>query len=242
MNAAEIPIESADPALDVEGAGQRRCIVTGQVLPREQLVRFVLDEAGQVWPDSMEKLPGRGVWVGCTAVLLEQAVRKILFAKAFRRSVTVDPALTVTVSGILQGHLQNLLGLARKSGLTVQGLPQVLAAAQRRQLSLLLLATDAGQDGQDKLTPYFKAADVIQLLDSPSLGQALGRDQAVYVGLSPHRLTTALRVAAGRFSGFSIKENVALPARLEQIGAAKTGADSLGGGCRSPDEQCHEQY
>lgn len=240
MSAAEPTDEIDDLEPDAETSGQRRCLVTGQVQPREQLLRFVVDEAGRVWPDIAEKLPGRGVWVGCSAPPLEQAVRKNLFAKAFRRTVSVDPALVATVSAQLRQQLLNLLGLCRKSGLTVQGLPQVLAAAQQGRLTLLMLATDAGQDGPDKLARYFKAADISQLLDSPALGQALGRDQAVYVGLTPHRLTTALRVAAQRFSGFFTKENIALAAGLAQIGAAKTGADDVGGGCRSPDEQCHE--
>lgn len=237
MTEAETPAEADLETPDAEtAAGQRRCLVTGAVQPREQLLRFVVDEAGQVWPDIMEKLPGRGVWVGCAAAQLEQAVRKNLFAKAFRRAVSVDPALTATVGVQLRRQLLNILGLCRKSGLTVHGLPQVQAAAQQRRLTLLLLATDAGQDGQDKLAAYFKAADIIQLLDSPSLGQALGRDQAVYVGLSPHRLTTALRVAAQRFSGFFVKENIALPVALAQIGAATSGVGHTGGGGRLPDK------
>ncbi len=236
MTVTEIPAAADDLAPDDLATGQRRCLVTGAVLPRDQLLRFVVDDAGRVWPDILEKLPGRGVWVGCATAQLDKAVQKNLFAKAFRRAVMVDPTLTTTAGAQLRQQLLNLLGLCRKSGLTVQGLPQVLAAAQQRRLSLLLLATDAGQDGQDKLAAYIKPVDIIQLLDSPSLGLALGRDQAVYVGLPPHRLTTALRVAAQRFSGFFIKENIALPAALAQIGAATSGIGHTDGGGCLPDK------
>jgi len=42
---------------------ERTCIVSGQVLPRDRLIRFVAGPGGQAVPDLGERLPGRGVWV-----------------------------------------------------------------------------------------------------------------------------------------------------------------------------------
>ncbi|NBT33389.1 MAG: DUF448 domain-containing protein, partial [Rhodobacteraceae bacterium] len=38
---------------------ERRCIVTGEVQPKQGLIRFVVGPDGTVVPDIMEKLPGR---------------------------------------------------------------------------------------------------------------------------------------------------------------------------------------
>ena len=40
---------------------ERRCIVTGESQPKAGLVRFGLGPAGQVVPDVLGRLPGRGL-------------------------------------------------------------------------------------------------------------------------------------------------------------------------------------
>ena len=42
---------------------ERKCLATGEVQPKGGLVRFVMGPDGQVVPDVVGKLPGRGVWV-----------------------------------------------------------------------------------------------------------------------------------------------------------------------------------
>ena len=41
----------------------RTCILSGQNLPREQLIRFVAGPDGHAVADLACKLPGRGVWI-----------------------------------------------------------------------------------------------------------------------------------------------------------------------------------
>ncbi len=52
---------------------ERRCIVTGEVTPKEGLIRFVVGPDNQVVPDVLEKLPGRGMWVTATRDALDKA-------------------------------------------------------------------------------------------------------------------------------------------------------------------------
>ena len=68
-----------------ETVRERRCIVSGEVLPDRALIRFVVSPDGQVTPDVAAKLPGRGIWVGATQEALATAIRKNLFAKAAKR-------------------------------------------------------------------------------------------------------------------------------------------------------------
>ena len=53
MSSAEEKIKSSE----------RKCIATGQVLSKTQLVRFVLGPSNKICPDPENKLPGRGIWV-----------------------------------------------------------------------------------------------------------------------------------------------------------------------------------
>jgi len=72
------------------GSRERRCIVTGEVLPEARLLRFVLAPDGQVVPDVEAKLPGRGLWVSADRTILAQAVAKRLFARAAKAQAAAD--------------------------------------------------------------------------------------------------------------------------------------------------------
>ena len=49
---------------DREGP-ERRCIATGEVQPKQGMIRFVVGPDNQIVPDLLEKLPGRGIWASC---------------------------------------------------------------------------------------------------------------------------------------------------------------------------------
>ena len=72
-----------------DGGPLRRCIATGVVRPKTDLIRFVLSPDGIVTPDIAEKLPGRGLWLTADADALKAAVRKGAFSRAARRKATV---------------------------------------------------------------------------------------------------------------------------------------------------------
>ena len=69
---------------------ERRCIVTGEILPDEKRVRFVVGPDNQIVPDIEETLPGRGIWVKAERAAIEKAVAKGLFARAAKAQVTAD--------------------------------------------------------------------------------------------------------------------------------------------------------
>lgn len=186
----------------------RRCIVTGAIKPREQLIRFVVGPDQQVWPDLAEKLPGRGLWVSCEAGALDTAIRKNLFAKAARTSAKPAPDLAARVLAQLLRRLQDDLGLAKRSGAIIAGFSQLEPAVAQGQVALLLVATDAGADGRKKLAVKLAPEAIISVLTAAEQGQALGHDQLVYVGLlrqAVHKaLIVRIGVAADRLGGFVV--------------------------------------
>ena len=60
---------------------ERKCIATGQVYSKSQLVRFVLGPNGVIYPDPENKLPGRGIWVKADRSAILQAERGQLFSR-----------------------------------------------------------------------------------------------------------------------------------------------------------------
>ena len=180
----------------------RRCVATRRALPRERLVRFVVDPAGEVRPDVAARLPGRGVWLTAERGAISAAVAKGLFGKAARRRVQVAADLADQVERMLVRRCQDLLGLARRAGQLVVGFDQVADALRHRRVAVLVAAVDGAWDGRRKLRALAGAVPLVELLDRRELGCAIGRDEAVHLAVLPGGLAERLRHEAERLAGF----------------------------------------
>ena len=60
-------------AKDRSDGPERKCIATGEVQPKNGLIRFVVGPESQIVPDVLEKLPGRGIWVSADREALDKA-------------------------------------------------------------------------------------------------------------------------------------------------------------------------
>ena len=76
---------------------ERRCIATGEVQPKRGLIRFAVGPDGQIVPDVLEKLPGRGIWVAAERSALVTAVEKKLFSRGAKRwgDQRIHPVVTL---------------------------------------------------------------------------------------------------------------------------------------------------
>ncbi len=182
---------------------ERRCIATGIDLPKNQLLRFVLSPEHVVTFDAAHKLPGRGLWLTPQKDALALAMRKNLFAKSAKASAIVPADLPTQIEQQLTRRFLQLLSLARKAGMVLAGFDQVEAAlrAQKatQRAALVLVAADAAYDGQRKLYGLAKGAGIgwHKSLSRHELGQALGREEAVFVALLPSGLTTNIEELMG---------------------------------------------
>ena len=59
---------------------ERKCIATGQVLSKSELVRFVVGPNNVLYPDPENKLPGRGLWVKADRSAIAKAEKEKLFS------------------------------------------------------------------------------------------------------------------------------------------------------------------
>jgi len=186
---------------------ERRCIVTGEVLPEARLIRFVSDPDGNIVPDIDAKLPGRGLWVSAERASLEKAIAKNLFSRAAKKPVKADAGLPARVEKLLVRRMADDLGLARRIGALILGFDQVeRALSAKNPPHLLVEASDGAADGRRKLIAVAWAQGlkptVIDCLDSGELGLALGRENVVHAALKSGQLAERLERNAGRLAGF----------------------------------------
>ena len=189
---------------------ERRCIVTGEIMPDQRLIRFVLAPDGEVVPDVAAKLPGRGLWVTATRVAIGAAVEKKLFARAAKASANASPDLAERAEKALVARMSGDLGLARRSGALVLGFDNVLRALESPKApNLLIDASDGAADGKRKLYNAAHARGVkpqlITCLSSAELGLALGRENVIHAALQPGGLAERLMFDAERLQGLRVR-------------------------------------
>lgn len=205
-------------------APERRCIATGEVRPVAELVRFVVSPDGVVVPDIEGTLPGRGIWVTAEAGAVAQAAARGAFARAARSAVSVPEGLDALVRATLARRVLSLLGLAKKAGRLVAGHAKVADAAARPGISVLFLASDAGEEGRRNTVALAArtGAPVIAAFSAQELGLALGRPNVVHAALTaggPGKPSGAQgdARAGGRLAGLVLNEVRRLRGFLEEV-------------------------
>ena len=195
MAKADHDIDSNDPAAGPE----RRCIVTGDVQPKAGLIRFVVGPEGQIVPDVLGKLPGRGMWVTADRAVLEQA-KKGQFARAAKRAVSIPDGLIDEIERQLARRVVDLIALARKAGLAVAGFEKVKGWLANGEVRVLLQASDGSERGKTKLwTPT--GARYYGCLTSQELGLAFGRQSVIHGALASGRLSDRVVEEAAKLRG-----------------------------------------
>lgn len=205
INMAETPVfvdETGGSGGGKNPSSERKCLVTRAAADRAELIRFVLDPAGQVLPDVDERLPGRGMWLSAGRDVVNKAVEKRLFGRAARQSVTVLDGLADRIEALLTRRFYDGLGLARRAGHIVMGFDQVQAVLAKSGAAVLLSAADAAEDGRRKLRHLAPGLPLIVAGPREEIGSALGREYLVHAALLPGKLAIRVLRDAGRLAGF----------------------------------------
>ncbi|MEX0369461.1 MAG: RNA-binding protein [Tateyamaria sp.] len=185
---------------DRTGESERKCIATGESQPKQGLIRFVMGPDGQVVPDVMGKLPGRGVYVASSRAALAAAVKKKLFARGFKAQVQVPDELVQEVERQVVRRLIELISLARKSGDAVSGFERVKDWLAKEEARVLIQASDGSGRGKSKLSTPYKGK-FIGCLTADELGMAFGRQTAIHAALASGGLSKRVVDEAQRLQG-----------------------------------------
>ncbi len=185
---------------DREYGPKRRCNLPGEIGSPTGLVRFVVSPDGEIAPDILGKLPGRGIWVSADRDAIETAVTKNLFARAAKAKVTVPEDLADRVEAGLARRLTDLIALKRKAGEAVAGFEKVKDWLASGKVAVLLQATDGSERGKSKLwTP--EGARYFSVLTSQELGLAFGRQSVIHGALAAGGLAPRVVEGAAKLQG-----------------------------------------
>jgi uncharacterized protein len=178
-------------ATSVAAGTERTCVVSRELKPVAELIRFVVGPAGEAVPDIKRKLPGRGIWITSTRTALEEAIKRNVFARGFKRDVKIAKDLTAQTERLLETAALDALAMAGKAGCVVGGFSKVEANLDRDNVLALLHASDAAADGKRKLDAVLHRSTsekpreiaVIDAFSGIQLDLALNRPNVVHAAL-----------------------------------------------------------
>jgi uncharacterized protein len=180
---------------------ERKCLATGEGQPKGGLVRFCLDPEGQVVPDILGKLPGRGFYVSADRELIEKVAKKGLFARAARQPVKLPDGLADLVEALLLQRAVALLSMARKAGEAVMGYEKVKDWLANGTAATLIQASDGSERGKTKLRAPEGERGFIGVLTAGEIGLAFGRERAIHAALAAGGLRTRVVEEAAKLAG-----------------------------------------
>jgi predicted RNA-binding protein YlxR (DUF448 family) len=189
--------------------GERLCVVSRQVKPVAEMIRFVVGPQGDVVPDLKRKLPGRGIWVTATREQLAEGVRRGAFARGFGRPVKTPDDFVDSTERLLERSALDALAISGKAGQVVAGFSKVEAALLRGHAATLLHATDAAPDGVRKLEALRRQSEeegrkvgLIAAFPSAQLDLALGRSNVIHAALLAGPATETFIARCARLDRF----------------------------------------
>lgn len=217
--------------LDEESGSLRTCIVTRARHSPDSMIRFVLDPSGAVVPDIKRKLPGRGVWTLASSSVVDEAVRKKAFSRAFRQPVETPADLSAMVDQQLLRDALQSLAMANKAGLAVAGAFQVQEALATSPVAVLFQASDGSAGGLSKMRQAARRGGggdgpepgetvpakplIVDFLNSDQIGLALGRTNVIHAALKPGPASNAFAARCRRLASF--RSEGLLPDGAEQL-------------------------
>nr|WP_238929729.1 MULTISPECIES: DUF448 domain-containing protein [Sphingopyxis] len=192
-------------------------MVTGDVAPAGRLVRLALGPDGMIAPDVLGKAPGRGAWIGVDREALEAAQAKGKLKGGLARALhegafTIPDDLGARIEAQLARATLDRLGLEARGGMLILGSERIEDAARRGQVRLLLHAQDAGEDGRKKLAQAWRVGEdhegsgregTVLPVDRYTLSMALGRENAVHLGVTDARAADRVLAHLSRWQFFT---------------------------------------
>ena len=186
---------------------ERTCLATGAKGSPDAMIRFARSPDGVATPDLAERLPGRGAWVMADRSAIETAVRRQGFSRGFKAPTTAPEGLADMIEAALAKRCLEAVGLARKAGEAVTGFDQVRAALKEGGAAALIFASEAAEDGREKLLRLARAMPeetplLTGCFSGGELGLALGREGAIYAALAAGPHARRFVREATRLAGF----------------------------------------
>lgn len=181
----------------------RKCIVTGKILPKAELLRFVVLSDGQMLPDFNKKIGGKGIYLSNSKTLLTGlTLKKNPLNKILHTNVIIDSELPNMVERILSKKCLDAVNLARKAGDLILGFEKVKDIIAKGKAAFVIEATDAGEHGMQKIAAMAKDLEKFSLYDVATLSDALKRENTVYLVVAKSQTGSMAQEAFRRYQTF----------------------------------------
>ena len=224
---ALMPDNELDAGPKISGHGAERfCIVTRDVKPVADMLRFVVGPDDAVVPDLKRNLPGRGLWVTATRDALEEAVKRKAFARGFKREIRLPADFVVSTERLLERSALDALAIVGKAGQAPSGFSKVETAIIRNRIGALVHARDGARDGIRKIEAAAHAhfgEDIerivaVRTFTSAQLDLALGRSNVVHAALLAGAATDTFIARFSRLERFRTGNSGGLGMKTRGIG------------------------
>ena len=180
----------------------RRCIATGEVKDKSQMLRFVVGPGDSLVVDPKGELPGRGIWLTPTRKAIDAAVKKRLFARSAKGPVRVEEDLSARIEAVLARSCLSLLGLGRRSGQVLNGFEKVRGELSARRVAILIVACDAAEGSREKIRRLAGGVPRVECFTVEELSLALGRENVVHAAFAHGGLARRFLAETERLKGF----------------------------------------
>ncbi len=170
----------------------RKCIVTGKVLEKTNLLRFTVLDDGQLVPDFKKKLSGTGIYVSASKDILSTAVSKNIFSKILKRNVKIPFDFVNTITNLLKQNGLHLISLSRKAGILRTGFEKVSDSLKKNRVSFVLEATDAGSDGHNKILSLARELEIFNIYTVEELDKALDKNNTVHIAFEKSEMANKI--------------------------------------------------
>ncbi len=168
----------------------RRCMICRASLCRQSMLRLVVDDDGEIWPDLLQQAPGRGIYHCLDEHCLQRTNDKRLqsLKAKFRVALPQWARLRERIAGALQQQLTRMF--ARHCATAAIGRDAVMHRLWNNAPLLLLRAQDAGdalvRQTDDGVKRRMQAGLEARLCIVPSrqwLGEMCGRNDVAIVAV-----------------------------------------------------------
>lgn len=229
MDQAEQINQEGDEGPDRKAVA-RMCIVTRDVRPVSELIRFVAGPDGSVVPDIKARLPGRGVWVTNSNTILQQAIARKAFQRGLKENVRVPDGLVTLVADLLRKDALQMLSFANKAGAVTSGFAKIEGM---RSILALVQASDGSEAEIARLHRMCRGKGrghrdplVVRVFSAEELGLSIGREHVIHAALTALDAASVFLDRALRFADFQAGG----PAKQET--ASATGPSGIPGSGR----------
>ncbi|MEE6207990.1 MAG: hypothetical protein VZR95_08055, partial [Alphaproteobacteria bacterium] len=145
----------------------------------------------------------KGVYLSNSKTLLTGlTLKKNPLNKILHTNVIIAPELPQMVDQILAKKCLDAVNLARKAGDLILGFEKVKDIITKGKAAFVIEATDAGDDGKQKIATIAKDLEKFSLYDVATLSEALNRENTVYFAVAKSQISDMVREAFRRYQTF----------------------------------------